>query len=200
MQIQNLTPGGFASTCYLVTEGTTALLIDCSAPAAAITAALADAGAHLAAILLTHGHFDHILTLADVVKATDAPVYIGRDDCDMPADSRKNAFSAFFGYDHTYPAPTHTFEDGDRLFFDAITVSVLATPGHTPGSSTLLIGGIAFTGDTLFANGYGRTDLPGGSFIDIRRSLEKLSKLPPDTPVYPGHGEPTVIGAAFRRL
>lgn len=200
MQIQNLWPGGYASACYLITEGDTAVLIDCSAPAVTITAALADAGAHLAGILLTHGHFDHILTLLDVQKATGAPIYIHEQDLEMPADGHKNAFATFFGFDRCYPTPDRTFRESDELNFGALTLRVCHTPGHTKGSSVFLMGDRAFTGDTLFSEGYGRCDLYGGDFAMLRRSLERLSQLPPQTVIYPGHGDATTIGEAFRYL
>ncbi|MBE6595825.1 MAG: MBL fold metallo-hydrolase [Ruminococcaceae bacterium] len=200
MRIRNLWPGGYASACYLVTEGETAVLIDCSAPVAAVNAALADTGTHLAAILLTHGHFDHILTLADVQQATGAPIYIHEQDLELPADGHKNAFTTFFGFDRSYPTPDRTFHEGDRLTFGSVTLQVLHTPGHTKGSSVFLADGKAFTGDTLFAAGYGRCDLYGGDFTALRHSLQRLSELPPDTVIYPGHGAPATVAEAFQRM
>ncbi|MBP3396626.1 MAG: MBL fold metallo-hydrolase [Clostridia bacterium] len=200
MRIQNLWPGGYASACYLISEGDTAVLVDCSAPAAVVTAALADTGTHLAAILLTHGHFDHLLSLLDVQGATGAPIYIHERDLEMPADAHKNAFATFFGFDRHYPTPDHTFREGETLTFGELTFRVLHTPGHTKGSSVFLLEDKAFTGDTLFSEGYGRCDLYGGDFATLRRSLERLSQLPASTVIYPGHGDASTIGEAFRYL
>ena len=200
MEIRDLYPGGYVSACYFVTQGDTAVLIDCSAPAATVSAALAESGTHLAAILLTHGHFDHLLTLAEVKAATGAPVYICAADAEMPADAHKNAFATFFGFDRSYPVPDHTFVENDELCFGDLAFRVLHTPGHTKGSAVFLAEGNAFTGDTLFAAGYGRCDLYGGDFFALRRSLQRLSELPPETVIYPGHGASSTIGDAFRRL
>lgn len=200
MHIQDLCPGGYASACYLVTEGDAAVLIDCSAPADTVLAALHRQKARLSAILLTHGHFDHLLTLSEVISATGAPVYIHEADAEMPGDGEKNAFATFFGFDRAYPTADHTFRAGDELIFGALKLQVMHTPGHTRGSSVFLAEGKAFTGDTLFAAGYGRCDLYGGDFLTLRRSLDKLFRLPADTVIYPGHGAPATIGDAFHYL
>ena len=200
MYIQDLCPGGYASACYLVTEGDTAVLVDCSAPTNVLLSTLAKQKAKLTAILLTHGHFDHVLTLAAVINATKAPVYIHEADAELLPDGEKNAFATFFGYDRAYPTADHTFREGDKLSFGNLTLDVWHTPGHTRGSSVFWANGAAFTGDTLFAEGYGRCDLYGGDFSAMRRSLDRLSKLSPQTVIYPGHGAPATIGEAFRYL
>ena len=200
MEIRDLCPGGYASACYLVTEGNTAVLVDCSAPASAVQAALAETGTALAAILLTHGHFDHMLTLDEVKALTGAPVYIAAEDADMPADGEKNAYALFFGFDRSYPEADRTFAGGDVLTFGDLAFGVLHTPGHTKGSSVFLSEGVAFTGDTVFACGYGRTDLYGGDFPTICQSLERLAALPPETVIYPGHGSPASLGDALAHL
>lgn len=200
MTIRNLTPGGYASNCYLVNEGSTAVLIDCTAPAADIVAALEEEGAHLAAILLTHGHFDHMLTLEAVKVATGAPIYLAARDSDLPGDGEKNAFAVFFGYDRRYPEADILFDDGDLLTFGTLTLRAIYTPGHTRGSAVFLIEDIAFTGDTLFADGCGRYDLYGGDRRALVCSLGKLAVEPLTTVIYPGHGEPSTLGAALDTL
>ena len=197
MKIQNLTPGGYAANCYLVTEGSTAVLIDCTAPAADILAALDGEGATLAAILLTHGHFDHMLTVGDVQAATGAPIYLAEGDSDLPADGEKNAFSLFFGYDKTYPDADVLFADGEVLAFGDLALRAIHTPGHTRGSAVFRVGDVAFTGDTLFAEGFGRYDLYGGDRLTLAGSLGKLAIEPLTTVIYPGHGEPATLGAAL---
>ena len=197
MQIHNLCPGGYAANCYLVTEGDSALLIDCTATAEVVTEALWRSGACLRAILLTHGHFDHILTLEAVKAATGAPVYLMSGDKDLPGDGRKNAYAIFFGTEHAYPAPDRLLEGGETLNFGELTVKALSTPGHTRGSAVYLVGDVAFTGDTLFAEGFGRFDLYGGDAAALAQSLSDLATLPRDTVIHPGHGGKAMLGAAL---
>ncbi len=198
MQITNLSPGGFASNCYLVTAGSTAVLIDCTAPAPALLEALSGAGAQLSAILLTHGHFDHMLTAAELREATHAPILLGAADAELPADAQKNAFSLFFGYERRFPSPDRLLFEGDLLDFGPLHFCVLHTPGHTAGSLVFCIDDIAFTGDTLFYGSYGRCDLYSGDELAMLRSLTRLSSLPHTTRIYPGHGESALLGEALR--
>lgn len=200
MKIQNLTPGGFAANCYLITQGHTAVLIDCTAPAACITEALQKENASLSAILLTHAHFDHMLTVAEVKAATGAAIYLSHGDAELPSDGAKNAFSLFFGYEKSYPLADRLFDDGELLTFDDLTLRVMCTPGHTRGSALFLVGNIAFTGDTIFAAGYGRYDLFGGDPLALQKSLLAIAALPADTTIYPGHGEPARLGTALDEI
>ncbi len=200
MEIKNLCPGGYAANCYLVSAGDTAVLIDCTAPAATVMAALEKANARLSAILLTHGHFDHMLTVREVKAATGAAIYLAEGDADLPTDSAKNAFSVFFGYDHAYPAPDHLLHEGDVLTFGEITLRVMCTPGHTRGSALYLAGDVAFTGDTIFAAGFGRYDLYGGDAIALQSSLARIATLPPDITISPGHGEPARLSNALAAI
>ena len=200
MNILDLYPGGFASCCYLLTEGADAVLIDCSAPEAAVAAALQEQHATLRAILCTHGHFDHILTADALRERFAVPLYLHEADAEMLTDSNKNAFTTFFGYSKEWRPAEHIFADGDLLRFGAISLTVRHTPGHSMGSSLLLGNGVAFTGDTIFANGFGRADLYGGSQADLYRSLRALQALPRGTVIYPGHGESTTLGDALDRI
>ena len=200
MDICNLYPGGFASCCYLLCEGSDAVLIDCSAPVSAVKAALDKRGLTLHAILCTHGHFDHILTADELREALHVPLYIHEDDAEMLTDSRKNAFSLFFGTERTWRPAERTFHDGERLTFGALSLHVMSTPGHSKGSSVFLTDGIALTGDTLFVGGYGRTDLHGGDTAALLRSLQALSCLPEEAVVYPGHGEHGTLSEAMEQF
>lgn len=197
MKILNLSPGGYAANCYLVTEGATAVLIDCTAPAADILAALRAEGTSLAAILLTHGHFDHMLTVEDVQAVTGAPIYLAEGDADLPESGEKNAFSLFFGYDKSYPSANVLFGDGEELTFGDLTFTTMHTPGHTRGSAVFFAGDVAFTGDTLFAEGFGRYDLYGGDSVALFASLGRLATKPLSTVIHPGHGSPATLGAAL---
>lgn len=200
MEIENLSPGGFAANCYLLTSGNDAVLIDPTAPVAAVRAALQKKNATLRAILLTHGHFDHLLTAEKLRDAFRVPLLVHKEDAEMLDNGEKNA-SASFLYQSVCCSPAdQTFVGGNTLSFGAITLSVMHTPGHTKGSSVFLTEGIAFTGDTLFAEGYGRTDLWGGSTSALLSSLKALSRLDPTTRIYPGHGEHTALRYAISFL
>lgn len=198
MEITDLSPGGFACACYLLCEGTDAVLIDCSATPEAVEAALDKQGARLAAILCTHGHFDHILTADALRDHFKVPLFLHEADAEMPADNEKNAFSVFFGDSafHARPAD-RLFKDQDVLRFGALSCTVMHTPGHSRGSSVFLFDNVAFTGDTLFTGGWGRTDLYGGDALTLRHSLQRLSDLTPDICIYPGHGGPSTLKYAL---
>ena len=200
MEITDLSPGGFASCCYLVTEGHDAVLVDCTASAEVVREALIEREAGLRAIVCTHGHFDHLLTADAVRRALDVPLYIHSDDAELLTDGQKNAHAAFFGFDRVWRPAEQTFEDREVLRLGEITLTVLHTPGHTRGSSVLLADGVAFTGDTLFAGGIGRTDLYGGNAAALRRSLQALSALDGSLRIYPGHGDGTTLQHALNLL
>lgn len=200
MSIIDLCPGGFASACYLACKGEDAVLIDCSAEPTAVREALAKEKAALRAILCTHGHFDHILSADQMRKAFGVPLLIHENDADLLGDAHKNAYAVFFGQERVWQAPDKTFRHGEVLNFGLISLKVMHTPGHTRGGCVFLMDGGAFTGDTLFANGYGRTDLYGGDGAALRRSLQALSALPPDTRIYPGHGEDAMLRDALSLL
>lgn len=196
MRILNLSPGGFAANCYFVACGDTAVLIDATASPAAVERAQLESGAHLAAILCTHGHFDHLLTEKQLRDRFGVPLYLHENDALCPRDALKNA-SAVFGSPATFAPADRLLAGGETLCFGDLSLRVLHTPGHTAGSVVYLTENAAFTGDTLFESGFGRTDLYGGDFAALRRSLETLSKLPPDTEIYPGHGGMSTLAAAL---
>ena len=198
MDILNLTPGGFASNCYLVKCGNDAVLIDCTADAHRVSEALGDAKLH--AILLTHGHFDHMLTVSRMQRELSAPLYLHARDAEFPTDARKNAFAAFFPQDVTYPPADHLLCGGECLTFGTLSVHVTHVPGHTGGCVLYRIGEALFTGDTIFSAGFGRTDLYGGDEVALRTSLALLHTLPPTLTIYPGHGESALLGDALDRL
>ncbi len=200
MEITNLYPGGFSSCCYLVTEGADAVLIDCSAPVETVREALIDRGAGLRAIVCTHGHFDHLLTADALRRALDVPLYIHENDAELLTDGHKNAHTLFFGYDRVWMPAEQTFRDGDVLTLGAITLRVMHTPGHSPGSAVLCTDRHLFTGDTLFDGNVGRTDLYGGSPAALRRSLQALSALDGGLCIHPGHGDPTTLENALKLL
>lgn len=200
MEIENLCPGGFAANCYLAAEGSDAVLIDPTAPVSEVKAALQKKNATLRAVLLTHGHFDHLLTAEQIRKAFQVPLLVHESDSEMLPNGEKNASLSFLYQAICCSPADKTFRHGEMLRFGAITLSVMHTPGHSPGSSVFCTGNVAFTGDTLFAEGYGRTDLWGGSTPALCASLKALSGLDPQTRIYPGHGESTALRYAISLL
>ena len=190
MSILTLTLGPLATNCYLVwQEGRTdAVIVDPAANSRKITAALQEHGLTPVCFLLTHAHFDHIGALKPLLAAApDARVYVGDQDKDDPCDMAYDLL--------TY---TDTYQDGDTVEAAGLSFRVLGTPGHTPGSVCLLCGEALFSGDTLFAGSYGRTDFKGGSMQDMYASLRKLAALPPQTRVLPGHGPESTIEDELR--
>ena len=190
MNILTLTLGPLATNCYLVwQEGRTdAGIVDPAANSRKITAALQEHGLTPVCFLLTHAHFDHIGALKPLLAAApDARVYVGDQDKDDPCDMAYDLL--------TY---TDTYQDGDSVEAAGLSFRVLGTPGHTPGSVCLLCGEALFSGDTLFAGSYGRTDFKGGSMQDMYASLRKLAALPPQTRVLPGHGPESTIEDELR--
>ena len=148
----------------------------------------------LAAILLTHGHFDHILAVAPLADATGAPVYIHEADAVMLNDSRLNGFTDLMGGVAQGPEIAAR-PMGEHVEAAGLDFAVLHTPGHSKGSVCLYLPeeGVLFSGDTLFEAGHGRVDLYGGDMRSMLDSLRALFALPGETKVYPGHGGPTTI-------
>lgn len=185
MQLVHLTGAPpYYTNCFLVISAAGhAAVIDPAAPAAAIEAVLSEQGAALTHILLTHGHFDHVPSLAALRKAHGATL------CMFAQDAQ--------GTQMLPPtAPDHCFADGETLQLDELTFQIIHTPGHTLGSCCILCGDAFFTGDTLFAQDIGRTDFAESDPAAMRRSLQKLAALPlPDgVQVLPGHEEFSTFG------
>ena len=144
------------------------------------------------AILLTHGHYDHIAGLSAVRKAFGAEVYVHEQDADMIFSAEKN-LAAKSGLNISSDPAEHTFKNGDVLEFAGMKFGVFGTPGHTPGSTCFVMEDMMFAGDMLFYMSIGRTDLPGGNTKDMKESLEKLHMIKEDLIVFPGHGQSTSL-------
>ena len=197
MKIFNVCEGSWTSNCYVLISEGHALVIDPSASAKAILELVKQENASLEGILLTHGHFDHILSLDTLRERTGVPAYIHTEDAIMLTDGKKNAFFEFFGKERTYGAAEKLMSDGDRIPIGNETLTVYHTPGHTHGSVCFISGRIIFSGDTIFADTYGRYDLWNGNLEKLRESMTKLSKLDPTLTVYPGHGTTAPLGVAL---
>ena len=189
MKIDTLELGTIQTNCYIVyNEGAEeAVIIDPAGEPEKIKQALD--GKKAAAILLTHGHFDHTGAL---YAFPGTPIYLHPSDDVMLLDPVWSVGS-MMGDTAPRPAATDFVREGEKLHLAGLDISVLHTPGHTLGSVCYQIGDALFTGDTMFHGSYGRTDFPGGDEAELFRSLKRLLKLEKDYIVCPGHGEPTSI-------
>lgn len=183
MKIRTLTLGDFETNCYLVSDenGVTAV-IDPGYEPEAILARAAQEQLQITAILLTHGHFDHVGGVKAVADAARCPVWMNGKDCALPPSITNGTLYY-----------TDFYREGTVVRVGRMTFTVLETPGHTPGSVCLRCENTLFSGDTLFAGGCGRTDLPGGSAAELRESLRRLAAIPENLTVLPGHGGATTL-------
>ena len=149
----------------------------------------------VAAILLTHGHFDHIMAAGEMAQAHAAPVYVAAEDVEMLGDASINGYGDLMGINRADWPPITARTYGERVSAGGMGFEVLPTPGHSRGSVCLYLEneGALFSGDTLFRAGYGRLDLHGGNVNDMIQSLKRLFRLPGEVRVYPGHGGATTI-------
>lgn len=184
-QMKALTVGSLGTCCYILwAEGEAGCaVIDPGGEAARIREACA--GRKIQAILLTHGHFDHIRAVEELAR-DGAEIIIHREDAPMLTDPEMNA-GWLAGERVVAPPATRTVREGDQLTCAGVDFTVLHTPGHTPGSVCYQTGRWLFTGDTLFHGGYGRTDLPGGSTRQMADSLRRLTPLAHQYDIFPGH-------------
>ena len=184
LKVDTLVLGTYQTNCYIIREESskTCCVIDPGYSPEVILQKLDTLGLSLEAILLTHGHFDHVGAVRELAAQTDCHVYICEKDLSMPP-----MFTAGPLY------YTHTYGEGSELTLAGLSIRVLSTPGHTPGSVCLLTEDAMFSGDTLFEGDCGRTDLPGGSWLQMQLSLKRLGSLEGDYRVYPGHDVATTL-------
>ena len=182
MNIHTLPLGDYQTNTYIVENGGHCVIIDAGYHPETILRFLNDHDLTADAILLTHGHFDHVGAVRDLAAELGCPVYLHEKELSMPP--MMTAGPLYY---------THTYGEGDHLTFAGIRFRVLHTPGHTPGSVCLMAEDHLFSGDTLFAGSCGRTDFPGGDWATIRKSLDRLSGMTEDLLVHPGHGESTTL-------
>ena len=204
MFVVGLPLGALETNCWVVADdaGGPAVVVDPADDAPAILEAVGNRA--VSAIVLTHKHFDHIGAVRELVAATGAPLLIHAADAAGLSDPQTTG-GAQFGFMHTAPSPDRELADGDVLTAGQLRLTVLHTPGHTPGGICLLAEDLSeggphlFSGDTLFAGSVGRTDFPGGDARALSSSIaRKLADLPAETIVHPGHGPDTTIGRERR--
>jgi len=203
MRIRNLHEGSWPSNCFLLSSGSDALIIDPSVSADRVLSVLHDELLTLHAILLTHGHFDHILSLDRLRAETQAPALIHEADADFLTDPAKSCYLTMLGRTICHRPAERFVADGEQLRFGSLVLTVMHTPGHTGGSVCYRTGNRMFVGDTIFAEGYGRTDLPGGSAEVLLASLSALAALnraEPGITIHPGHGGACDLGDALDNL
>ena len=176
--------GAYQTNCYIIHDeaSTSCCVIDPGYEADLVLSKLDSLGLTLEAILLTHGHFDHVGAVKELAAETGCAVYLHPEDLTMPP--MMTAGPLYY---------TNTYAEGTRLSLAGLDIAVLHTPGHTPGSVCLLVENTIFSGDTLFPGSCGRTDLPGGDWATIAKSLHRLAALEGNFWVYPGHGGSTTL-------
>ena len=184
LKIYVLPLGDYQTNCYIIHEAASSrcCVIDPGFTPQVVLDQVEKLGLTVEAILLTHGHFDHVGGVREIAAETGCQVYIHPDELSMPPMMTAGPLYH-----------THIYTEGSRLTLAGLTISVRHTPGHTPGSVCLLVEDAMFSGDTLFAGSCGRTDLPGGNWVTITKSLKHLASMQANFRVFPGHGESTTL-------
>jgi hydroxyacylglutathione hydrolase len=196
MILETFEVGPFMVNCYLVgcEQTREAMIIDPGDMGDRILARAKELDIEVKHIVNTHGHADHIKDNGLIKARTGAPIWIHQSDAPMLPVPNHN-LSAFFGFSITSPPADRFLEEGTDFVLGNLTFKVIHTPGHSPGGICLLNDKTLFAGDTLFRDSIGRTDLPGGDFDTLDRSIkERIYPLDDDVIVYPGHGPPTTVG------
>ena len=202
MKILCICPDSFAANTYLLVGERSAIVVDPAVTVEAIKRQLDANNVKLVGIILTHGHFDHTMSVDTLRHNFDVPLMIHKADAQMLTNGKINGFYEFYGQECVHKAAQILLDDGDTIDLDNESIRILSTPGHSPGSICLLCpdgtsNGFIVTGDTLFSNTIGRCDLWGGDEGLMVNSLKRLKELPGDMTIYPGHGPEHVLDKAL---
>lgn len=190
MEVKKITVGIFQTNCYLVKKGNSSFIIDPGDEGERIIEWIEEEGISPSFILNTHAHLDHIGAVKFLQERLRIPFYIHQEEKEILLNPGSN----FFPLSSYSPlSPDGWLEEGNLKWKEG-WIEILHTPGHTPGSICIRVENLLFTGDTLFKESVGRCDLPGGDEEKLRRSLERLKKLPDEWEVFPGHGPSSLLG------
>ncbi|MGB9707083.1 MAG: MBL fold metallo-hydrolase, partial [Microgenomates group bacterium] len=191
MKIEQVVVGQLSTNCYLVwdEESLETIIIDPGDDGDYIIRRIADFNLSPKYILATHGHFDHILAAAELKLAFNIPFGLHRADLFLLKRASRTAKFFTGSATEAILPPDKFLKEGDKIEFGKESLKVIETPGHTPGGVSFYSPGVLFSGDTIFADGIGRTDFSYGSEEKLKNSIKKLLKLPGKTTVYPGHGD-----------
>ena len=191
MNIKIITQGPVETNTYLVMNNNECIIIDPELTAGSIIKIISEFQVEPKAILLTHGHFDHIGAVISLRAHYNIPVYASEIEVPLLLDASLNLSQMVKG--HYSIEVDETLNDNDVLNLIGLTIECKLTPGHTSGSMCYLIENCLFSGDTLFEESYGRYDFPTGNLNDLKKSIKRLLELNPKIKVYPGHGNVTSI-------
>lgn len=195
MRIVKYSLGELQANCYFLIEDEDCLIIDPADDASFILEEIQRQRLNLVGMMATHGHFDHIGAVGEIQLSLNAPLYIFKED-QFLIDRLDETAKYFLGFDPHFIKPKNVkYLKQGSFKISNFKTQVIPTPGHTPGSSSLYLKNenTLFTGDTLFKEGIGRTDLSYSSKDDLKKSLKKIFSLPRETIIYPGHGEDTIL-------
>ena len=196
MKVTKISGGPIPTNCYILTDETTgaAAVIDPGFESDSLTNEIISTGIqNVKMILLTHGHFDHIMGVSAIKKLTGAKVYIYSDDMLFITDNSLNLSSMFPIEPLKAFYSDVSLRDDDKIKLGNLSIQVLHTPGHTVGSCCYVVENAVFTGDTLMKCSCGRTDFPTGSYPQIIESLKRLGNIEGDYHIYPGHENETTL-------
>lgn len=191
MEITVIAQGPIETNIYIISNNEECIIIDPELTAGNIINKISELHKTPKAILLTHGHFDHIGAVSKLRDYYKIPVYASKNEAALLSDSTLN-LSGMIGGNYSIIADK-LLEDNETLDLIGLHIQCIATPGHTSGSISYLIENCCFSGDTIFEESYGRYDFPTGSLEDLRKSIKKLLHLDEKTIIYPGHGNSTTV-------